>query len=95
MTRLAAVEKTPVSLQELSYGCVSTSYAEQLIARLRIAGLVNSVRGPGGGYLPAEENLTVADVIRRLGPQGFLAAPDVLQALDTVPLSRLQDSQSI
>jgi Rrf2 family iron-sulfur cluster assembly transcriptional regulator len=44
---------------------ISLPYLEQLFARLRRAGLVNSVRGPGGGYLlalPAAE-ITVARVI--------------------------------
>lgn len=33
---------------------ISLSYLEQLFARLRRAGLVRSVRGPGGGYLLAQ-----------------------------------------
>ena len=32
---------------------ISLSYLEQLFRRLRCAGLVSSVRGPGGGYLLA------------------------------------------
>ncbi len=44
---------------------ISLSYLEQLFARMRRAGLVNGVRGPGGGYrlaLDAAET-TVADII--------------------------------
>jgi Rrf2 family iron-sulfur cluster assembly transcriptional regulator len=44
---------------------ISRPYLEQLFARLRRRGLVNSVRGPGGGYRlarPAAE-MSVADVV--------------------------------
>jgi Rrf2 family iron-sulfur cluster assembly transcriptional regulator len=44
---------------------ISRPYLEQLFARLRRAGLVRSVRGPGGGYRlarPAHE-LSVAEVV--------------------------------
>jgi Rrf2 family iron-sulfur cluster assembly transcriptional regulator len=44
---------------------ISRPYLEQLFARLRRRGLVDSVRGPGGGYRlarPASE-LSVADVV--------------------------------
>ena len=44
---------------------LSLAYLEQLFARLRRAGLVTSVRGPGGGYRlsrPAAET-SIADVV--------------------------------
>ncbi|MHB1528793.1 MAG: Rrf2 family transcriptional regulator [Acidiferrobacteraceae bacterium] len=44
---------------------ISLSYLEQLFARLRRSGLVDSVRGPGGGYqlaLPPEE-ISIAEII--------------------------------
>jgi len=44
---------------------ISLSYLEQLFARMRKAGLVAGVRGPGGGYrLAREPNATmIADII--------------------------------
>src|SRR5690606_16322257 len=44
---------------------ISLSYLEQLFGRLRRHELVNSVRGPGGGYLLARlaRNITVADIV--------------------------------
>ncbi len=48
---------------------ISLSYLEQLFARLRKHGLVEGIRGPGGGYQlsrsPAE--ISVADVIDAIG----------------------------
>lgn len=56
----------PVALADIAERQdISLSYLEQLFAKLRRGGLVNSVRGPGGGYLlarPAEE-MPVADII--------------------------------
>lgn len=44
-------DKSPVSLADISARQeISLSYLEQLFAKLRRAGLVDSVRGPGGGY---------------------------------------------
>ncbi len=44
---------------------ISLSYLEQLFARLRRSTLVNSVRGPGGGYVLARggDEIRVAEVI--------------------------------
>jgi Rrf2 family iron-sulfur cluster assembly transcriptional regulator len=56
----------PISLADISRRQeISLSYLEQLFARLRRAQLVESVRGPGGGYLLATtpERISVAQVI--------------------------------
>ena len=47
---------------------ISESYLEQLIAKLRKAGLVSSVRGAGGGYMLAKpaEDISVGDILRAL-----------------------------
>lgn len=44
---------------------ISLSYLEQLFGRLRKHGLVESVRGPGGGYVLARqmEKISVADIV--------------------------------
>ncbi len=44
---------------------ISLSYLEQLFSRLRRNGLVDSIRGPGGGYCLARNaaDITIADVI--------------------------------
>ncbi|WP_172295003.1 Rrf2 family transcriptional regulator [Pseudoruegeria sp. HB172150] len=44
---------------------ISLPYLEQLFVKLRRAGLVDSVRGPGGGYRLAKptDEITVADVL--------------------------------
>lgn len=47
---------------------ISESYLEQLIAKLKKAGLVSSVRGAGGGYVLAKspEEISVGDILRAL-----------------------------
>ena len=44
---------------------ISLSYLEQLFGKLRRGGLVNSVRGPGGGYLlsRAPDDIRISDII--------------------------------
>jgi len=48
---------------------ISLAYLEQLFARLRRAGLVDGVRGPGGGYSLSQqpEMISIADVITAIG----------------------------
>lgn len=56
----------PVRLAEIAERQdISHSYLEQLFARLRRAGVVTSVRGPGGGYELAKtaDQTRIADVI--------------------------------
>ena len=52
----------PVRLKDIAVRQnISLSYLEQLFSKLRLSGLVKSVRGPGGGYIlnqvPSEINL--------------------------------------
>ena len=62
-------ESQPVSLASVAERQgISISYLEQLMAKLKRAGLVKSVRGVNGGYtiaMPAEE-ISVGDVLRAL-----------------------------
>jgi Rrf2 family iron-sulfur cluster assembly transcriptional regulator len=56
----------PVSLAEIAGRQeISQEYLEQLFGKLRKAGLVESARGPGGGYRLARkaEDIPVADII--------------------------------
>lgn len=59
-------EVGPVSLQDIAHRQgISLAYLEQLFAKLRRRGLVESSRGPGGGYRLGlqPEQLFIADII--------------------------------
>ncbi len=68
MLDLAIHDKAgPVTLADISQ-CqgISLSYLEQIFAKLRKGGLVNGIRGPGGGYRlsrPASE-ISIGEIIR-------------------------------
>ena len=59
-------QSKPVTLTDIATRqTISLSYLEQLFARLRKAGMVKGVRGPGGGYTlsrPARQ-INIADII--------------------------------
>ena len=60
-------QRGPVTLAGISERQrISLSYLEQLFGRLRRQGIVDSVRGPGGGYTLAQSmvDISVADIIR-------------------------------
>lgn len=62
-----ASEKHRVTLADISeMQGISLSYLEQLFARLRHAGLVKGMRGPGGGYRlgRASHDITIAQIIQ-------------------------------
>jgi Rrf2 family iron-sulfur cluster assembly transcriptional regulator len=65
-------EDGPVALASVSERQkISLSYLEQLFGKLRRFNLVDSVRGPGGGYCIARplSQVTVADIIRAVDEQ--------------------------
>jgi len=68
MLDLALQQSTgPVTLAAISdRQHISLSYLEQLFSRLRRNAIVNSVRGPGGGYHLARpaKDLSIADIIK-------------------------------
>ncbi len=56
----------PVTLSEISDRQeISLAYLEQLFSKLRKRGLVESTRGPGGGYTLAQttEEIAIADIV--------------------------------
>lgn len=62
-------EKEPVSIGSISARQdISERYLEQLMALLKKAGLITSIRGAGGGYVLAREadSVSVGDVLRAL-----------------------------
>jgi Rrf2 family protein len=64
--------KGPITIKEIAdRQGISFSYLEQILHKLGKAGLIESVRGPGGGYLLARKPsaLTIGDIVRALeGP---------------------------
>ncbi|HTZ17845.1 MAG TPA: Rrf2 family transcriptional regulator [Dissulfurispiraceae bacterium] len=62
----------PVTIREISERQdVSVAYLEQILNRLRKAGLIKSVKGPGGGYLLSRNpgNISIAAILNELeGP---------------------------
>jgi Rrf2 family iron-sulfur cluster assembly transcriptional regulator len=72
---------------------ITISNLEQLFAKLRRAGLVRSIRGPGGGYFLAKspQEITIADILRAaeepLAPQAKTANCNQ----DPVPGQRIDD----
>ncbi|MDR0553905.1 MAG: Rrf2 family transcriptional regulator [Treponema sp.] len=61
---------SPVSIGDLSeQEHISSLFLEQIFFKLRKAGIVSSVRGPGGGFCFAQplENLTVKEILDAAG----------------------------
>jgi Rrf2 family protein len=78
MVDLAVYSKeTHVPLKNIATRlCISENYLEQLIALLKKAKLVSSVRGAQGGYFltRAPEDITIGEILRAL--EGSLAPTD-------------------
>lgn len=81
-------EEGPITLADISQRQgISLSYLEQLFAKLRRQGLVDSTRGPGGGYRlsRAPHDIPVADVI--------IAVDEKVETTRCGGLSNCQDDQ--
>ena len=71
---------SPVPLSELAQRHrISLSYLEMVFSKLRKSGLVQSTRGPGGGYSLAADgaSVTVADIIGAIEMMGEGRLDDV------------------
>ncbi len=83
MIDLALRESTqPVPLQDIAMRHhISLSYLEQVFAKLRQQGLVESTRGPGGGYTLGKkaDAITVADIVLAIDEEPKAAAPIFLE----------------
>jgi len=72
--------KGPVTIREISERQdVSVAYLEQILNSLRKAGIIKSIKGPGGGYLlgmkPAE--ISIGAILRELeGPVAITSCLD-------------------
>jgi Rrf2 family iron-sulfur cluster assembly transcriptional regulator len=86
LTDLACHSKNkPLSLSAISgRQKISLYYLEQLFVKMRRAGLVKSVRGPGGGYRLAKDanEISVWDVLSAVGEKMYLV--DCLQDRDDI-----------
>ena len=63
-------QQRPVSVQEIAERQdISPAYLEQLVGRLKRAGLLASHRGPGGGYVlgSADTVISVSEIISAVG----------------------------
>ena len=72
-------EDKPVSIKTISeQEDISAEFLEQIFFRLRKAGVISSVRGPGGGFFFARslDQITLLDIIEASG-EGIDIAPCV------------------
>ncbi len=91
-------DQRPVSRKEISARQgISPHYMEQLFAKLRDAGIIEAVRGPGGGYLLSKSanEITAGEVVRAveevLAPVPCLReeSPSDCERAPTCPTRRL------
>ena len=95
-------DRCPVSLAAISERHqISLSYLEQLFSKLRQAGLVESTRGPGGGYSLGRvaEQISMADILSAVdaptaeeaaGEQESWMSSDLWSSLNNQMLAHLQ-----
>lgn len=74
--------ESPITIKEISKRQdVSVAFLEQILNKLRKAGLIVSVKGPGGGYILSRspEKISIGEILLELeGPVGITACTDPL-----------------
>ncbi len=95
-------DRGPVALAAISERHqISLSYLEQLFSKLRQAGLVESTRGPGGGYSlgRSAEKISMADILEAVdaptademaGEQSSWMSSELWSSLNDTMLTHLQ-----
>lgn len=66
---------------------VSKPFLEQVARRLRIAGVISSTRGPGGGY-EIDREATMVQVFNALSPVSFLTNEEYVKYAKGAPENR-------
>jgi Rrf2 family transcriptional regulator, cysteine metabolism repressor len=84
--------KGPITIKEIAdRQGISFSYLEQILHKLGKAGVIESVRGPAGGYLLARKpsDLTIGDIVRTL--EGPIALSHCLEPGEYEECSQTED----
>ncbi len=84
--------KGPITIKEIAdRQGISFSYLEQILHKLGKSGLIDSVRGPSGGYLLARKpaELTIGDIVRAL--EGPIALSHCLEPGDSGDCNHTDD----
>ncbi|MBI5638915.1 MAG: Rrf2 family transcriptional regulator [Nitrospirae bacterium] len=70
----------PITIREISEKQdVSVAYLEQILNKLRKSGMIQSVKGPGGGYVLSREpdRISIGEILRELeGPVAITSCLD-------------------
>ncbi|MCK5198876.1 MAG: Rrf2 family transcriptional regulator [Spirochaetales bacterium] len=78
-------DEKPVSIRKISeIENISAEFLEQIFFKLRKGGIINSVRGPGGGFKlnRKAEELSIAEIFDAVG-EGLLLTPCVEDSLNS------------
>lgn len=84
--------ESPIQRQDIALRQdISIHYLEQLLVRMRKAGLVESTRGPGGGYRLARspDRIRISDII--LVVEGPIALAPCLDDSEDPPCTRMPE----
>ena len=82
-------DAAPVSVLEIAgRQDISSAYLEQLVGKLKRAGLLKSTRGPGGGYVlgRSADDMTISEIVAGVG-EGVDATACGGKAEDALPLA--------